>query len=238
MPLDEYVRKNFYDKLGMYSTGFKPRNRFQLECLVPTETEKHFRQQTTRGDVHDEEDGHRRPGTRLRRRLAPARAAHRLGKLAAGRPDLADHGPGPRRPVHLIRVHVGLRQADRELRIQVRGEPGAAPGARLLLHGRRSWPRGSRQGERPENLRVVRHRAGDRSRLTSVRDINTLAGPQPEDRCLVIDGFDRFFEAVREHGSYQLMHQEMDFNGSPKQVQLPGGVEIASATLDYHKIAR
>jgi thiamine biosynthesis lipoprotein len=45
-------------------------------------------------------------------------------------------------------------------------------------------------------------------------------------------------EAVREHGSYQLLHQEMDFNGSPKQVQLPGGVEIASATLDYHKIAR
>ena len=45
-------------------------------------------------------------------------------------------------------------------------------------------------------------------------------------------------EAVREHGSYQLMHQEIDFNGSPKQFQLPGDVEIASATLDYHKIAR
>ena len=45
-------------------------------------------------------------------------------------------------------------------------------------------------------------------------------------------------EAVREHGSYQLMHQDMDFNGSPKQFQLPGDVEIASATLDYHKIAQ
>lgn len=45
-------------------------------------------------------------------------------------------------------------------------------------------------------------------------------------------------EAVREHGSYQWMHQEMDFNGSPKQFQLPGDVEIASATLDYHKIAQ
>ncbi len=54
MPLDEYAAKNFYNKIGMYSTGFTPRNRFQLECLVPTETEKHFRQQTTRGDVHDE----------------------------------------------------------------------------------------------------------------------------------------------------------------------------------------
>ena len=45
-------------------------------------------------------------------------------------------------------------------------------------------------------------------------------------------------EAVREHGSYQLMHQEIDFSGSPKQFQLPGDVEIASATLDYHKIVQ
>ena len=54
LTLDQYAQKNFYDKIGMYSTGFKPRNRFQLECLVPTETETHFRNQTTRGDVHDE----------------------------------------------------------------------------------------------------------------------------------------------------------------------------------------
>jgi len=45
-------------------------------------------------------------------------------------------------------------------------------------------------------------------------------------------------EAAREHGSYQLMHQEIDFNASPKQFQLPGDVEIASATLDYHKIGK
>jgi thiamine biosynthesis lipoprotein len=45
-------------------------------------------------------------------------------------------------------------------------------------------------------------------------------------------------EAAREHGSYQLMHQEMDFNSSPRQLQLPGDVEIASATLDYHKIVQ
>jgi len=45
-------------------------------------------------------------------------------------------------------------------------------------------------------------------------------------------------EAVREHGTYQLLHQEMEFNGSPKQFQLPGGIEIASATIDYHKIAQ
>jgi thiamine biosynthesis lipoprotein len=45
-------------------------------------------------------------------------------------------------------------------------------------------------------------------------------------------------EAAREHGTEQLLHQEIDFNGSPKQFQLPGGVEIASASLDYHKIVQ
>jgi beta-glucosidase-like glycosyl hydrolase/CubicO group peptidase (beta-lactamase class C family) len=54
MTLDEYVQKNFYSKMGMATTGFKPRNRFPVDRMVPTETEKHFRHQTMQGDVHDE----------------------------------------------------------------------------------------------------------------------------------------------------------------------------------------
>jgi len=55
MTLDEYVRKTFYDKMGLSTTGFKPRNRFPLQQLVPTENEKdHFRRQQLWGDVHDE----------------------------------------------------------------------------------------------------------------------------------------------------------------------------------------
>jgi thiamine biosynthesis lipoprotein len=42
-------------------------------------------------------------------------------------------------------------------------------------------------------------------------------------------------EASREHGTYQLMHQEMDFTGVPKQINLTGNVEVESATLDYRK---
>jgi CubicO group peptidase (beta-lactamase class C family) len=38
----------------MFTTGFKPRERFPVSYTVPTETEKQFRRQTTRGDVHDE----------------------------------------------------------------------------------------------------------------------------------------------------------------------------------------
>ncbi|HEX7902396.1 MAG TPA: glycoside hydrolase family 3 N-terminal domain-containing protein [Chitinophagaceae bacterium] len=54
MPLNEYVQKTFYSPMGMQTTGFKPRNRFAVDMIVPTETEKHFRRQTTQGDVHDE----------------------------------------------------------------------------------------------------------------------------------------------------------------------------------------
>ena len=45
-------------------------------------------------------------------------------------------------------------------------------------------------------------------------------------------------EAAREHGTYQLMRQEIDFNGKPQQFQVPGNQEISSATIDYRKTAR
>lgn len=55
MSLDQYALKTFYNKIGMRTTGFRPRERFWKEGLiVPTEHEKHFRQQLIQGDVHDE----------------------------------------------------------------------------------------------------------------------------------------------------------------------------------------
>ncbi|MFN0122569.1 MAG: DUF2271 domain-containing protein [Blastocatellia bacterium] len=44
-----------------------------------------------------------------------------------------------------------------------------------------------------------------------------------------------YIEAAREHGTYQIMRQDMDFNGAARQFTLPGNTEIAGATLDYHK---
>jgi FAD:protein FMN transferase len=41
-------------------------------------------------------------------------------------------------------------------------------------------------------------------------------------------------EAAREHGTYQIMRQEIDFDGrTPRQISIPGNTEIAGATLDY-----
>jgi beta-N-acetylhexosaminidase len=51
--LDQYVQQTFYDPLGLQTTGFKPRERFPLERIAPTEQETTFRRQLLRGDVHD-----------------------------------------------------------------------------------------------------------------------------------------------------------------------------------------
>jgi len=53
MPLDQYVKKTYYDPLGMTSAGFKPREHFPLGRIAPTAFEPIFRQQQIRGDVHD-----------------------------------------------------------------------------------------------------------------------------------------------------------------------------------------
>ena len=45
-------------------------------------------------------------------------------------------------------------------------------------------------------------------------------------------------EAAREHGTYQLIRHEMEFNGMAQSVPLKGNVEIAVANLAYRKVAR
>jgi len=42
-----------------------------------------------------------------------------------------------------------------------------------------------------------------------------------------------FIEAAREHGTYQLIKQEMKFDGKAKNQALPGGEEMSSASLSY-----
>jgi len=44
-----------------------------------------------------------------------------------------------------------------------------------------------------------------------------------------------YIEAAREHGTYQLMKQEIQWNGKPGHFDLKGGVEITSASIDISK---
>jgi len=51
--IDRYVLKNFYNKLGLTSAGYKPWLRHSLTKVVPTEEDRYFRRQKVHGYVHD-----------------------------------------------------------------------------------------------------------------------------------------------------------------------------------------
>lgn len=53
-PIDEYVQEAFYRPLGMYTSGYNPRRRFDRELIVPTEDDRSFRRTLLEGYVHDE----------------------------------------------------------------------------------------------------------------------------------------------------------------------------------------
>ena len=52
--IDKYVDKYFYKPMGLHSTGFNPRNRFDTNLVAPTEVDTYFRYQHLHADVHDE----------------------------------------------------------------------------------------------------------------------------------------------------------------------------------------
>lgn len=54
LKFDDYLYKNFYDKLGATTVRFNPLERFNEERLVPTEYDDFFRMEQLRGTVHDE----------------------------------------------------------------------------------------------------------------------------------------------------------------------------------------
>jgi CubicO group peptidase (beta-lactamase class C family) len=52
--LDAFLQKEVYRPLGATTLGFRPRNRFPLSRIVPTEVDSAFRRQLLHGTVHDE----------------------------------------------------------------------------------------------------------------------------------------------------------------------------------------
>jgi len=52
-PIERYVQEQFYQPLGMYKTGYRPRDRFPKEVIVPTENDTYFRNTLLEGFVHD-----------------------------------------------------------------------------------------------------------------------------------------------------------------------------------------
>lgn len=53
LPLNEFVKKEFYQPMGLTTAGFKPREYLPLNHIAPTENEVRFRMEQIQGDVHD-----------------------------------------------------------------------------------------------------------------------------------------------------------------------------------------
>lgn len=51
---NEYVNQSYYTPLGLGNIGYKPREKWELNRLVPTEKDSYFRHQLVQGDVHDQ----------------------------------------------------------------------------------------------------------------------------------------------------------------------------------------
>lgn len=47
-----------------------------------------------------------------------------------------------------------------------------------------------------------------------------------------------YVEIAREHGTYQIVKQDMDFSGVGRKVDLPGNIELAGVSLDYHRVGK
>lgn len=50
---DQFLDRNFYRPMYLRNTSFKPRQRYALSRIAPTENDTLFRKQIIRGDVHD-----------------------------------------------------------------------------------------------------------------------------------------------------------------------------------------
>ncbi len=62
-------------------------------------------------------------------------------------------------------------------------------------------------------------------------------GKDNDGRLVSAGKYTVYLEVAREHGTHQLMKQEIDFTGTPKNVAFPANTEVAAASFDYHKLA-
>jgi thiamine biosynthesis lipoprotein ApbE len=100
----------------------------------------------------------------------------------------------------------------------------------------RAWYRGDRQrtmNDPTDVLRSVSSATRGPGQYSLVWDGKDNAGKPVKAGTYTV-----LIEASREHGTYQIMRQDMDFSGTAKKIELPGNTEIAAATLDYHRVGK
>lgn len=104
-----------------------------------------------------------------------------------------------------------------------------------FLQDLKSWYRSDRLRSMAEGKEIL----GSISSATRAPGRYTLAwdGKDNAGKPVKAGTYTAYIEAAREHGTYQIIRQDMDFSGVAKKIELPGNVEIASASLDYHRVS-
>jgi FAD:protein FMN transferase len=100
----------------------------------------------------------------------------------------------------------------------------------------KSWYRGDRLRERKEASDIT-YSVSSATRPSGKYTLN-WDGKDNAGKYVKSGRYTIFIEAAREHGTHQLIQQEMDFTGVPKKLNLPGNTEVTAAFLDYHKLGQ
>ena len=97
----------------------------------------------------------------------------------------------------------------------------------------KAWSRGDRMRSMAEGTDLTRS-VSSATRQAGKYNLK-WDGKDNQGKFVKPEKYTVYIEAAREHGTYQLLRQEMDFRSAAKQFSLPGNTEIASASLDYRK---
>ena len=99
----------------------------------------------------------------------------------------------------------------------------------------KAWYRGDRLRNLAEGTEIV----GSVSSATRGPGQYTLTwdGKDNAGKPVKAGTYTVYLEIAREHGTYQIMRQDVNVAGAAMKTSLPGNVEITSATIDYHRVA-
>ncbi|HKW00558.1 MAG TPA: DUF2271 domain-containing protein [Vicinamibacterales bacterium] len=100
----------------------------------------------------------------------------------------------------------------------------------------KAWYRADRLRSMSETTSIVRT-VGSATRAPGKYSVK-WDGKDNDGKLVKAGTYTVFLEVSREHGTYQLLKQEMKFAGTPQKVQLTPGTEVAAASFDYHRIGQ
>jgi thiamine biosynthesis lipoprotein ApbE len=100
----------------------------------------------------------------------------------------------------------------------------------------KAWYRADRLRSMSETTSIVRT-VGSATRAPGKYSVK-WDGKDNDGKLVKAGTYTVFLEVSREHGTYQLLKQDMKFTGTPQKVQLTPGIEVAAASFDYHRISQ